>query len=147
VQSIRRRVIAKALWLVQTRNDLHDLVGIEIDNRHRVVFELGYKQAIAREIDRQMVDAAANFAPRDFPFEQGKGFIRPNRRDGEGARNHKRRRQPLHRIVSSFSLISTSVFRGYREAVESCDLVGLGPKADAAADEPAIAVIDEWPAV
>ncbi len=69
VQAIRRRMVAKALRLAQTRNDLHDLVGVEVDDRHRVVFELGDKQAIAREIDRQVVDAAANFAQRDFSFQ------------------------------------------------------------------------------
>jgi hypothetical protein len=57
-----------------------------------------------------VVDAAANFAQRDFPFEQEKRFIGPTRRNEEGARNRKRCHKRLHRIVSSFSLISTSVF-------------------------------------
>src|SRR5262245_20646652 len=47
-------------------------------------------------------------------------------------------------IVSSFSI---SLFCDYRQAIEGCDRVGFGPKADAAAGEPAVAVIDEWPAV
>src|SRR5215470_3702675 len=50
-------------------------------------------------------------------------------------------------IVSSSALISTRVFWSYRQAVEGCDRVGLGPKADAAGREPAVAVVDEGPAI
>jgi hypothetical protein len=57
-----------------------------------------------------VVDAAANFAQRDFPFEQEKRFIGPTRRNEESARNRKRRDQRFHGIVSSFSVISASAF-------------------------------------
>src|SRR5215472_12077762 len=102
--------VSEPLRPVQARNDLHDLVGIEIDDRNRVVFELGDKQTITREIDRQVVDAAANFAQRDFPFEQEERFISPTRRNEESARNRQRRGQRFHGIVSSFSVIPTSAF-------------------------------------
>src|SRR6516162_526157 len=49
--------------------------------------------------------------------------------------------------VSSFALISTSIFWGYRQAVEGRDRIGLGPKPDAAGREPAVAVVDEGPAI
>src|SRR5215831_10691351 len=50
--------------------------------------------------------SAANFAQRDFPFEQERRFIGPPRRNEESARNRKRRHKRFHRVVSSFSLIS-----------------------------------------
>jgi hypothetical protein len=62
-------MIAKPLRLLQTGNDLNHFVDIKTDDGHGVVFELGHKKAIALEIDCEMVDAAANLAKRDFPFE------------------------------------------------------------------------------
>jgi len=57
-----------------------------------------------------MVDAAANFAQRDFPFEQEERFIGPTRRNEESARNRKRHGKRFHGIVSSFPVISASAF-------------------------------------
>jgi hypothetical protein len=42
-------------------------------------------------------------------------------------------------------LISTSVFWGYRQAVEGSNRIGLGPKPDAAGREAAVAVVDQGP--
>src|SRR5260221_375120 len=48
---------------------------------------------------------------------------------------------------SSFALISTSVFWGYRQAVEGSDRIGLGPKPNAAGSEPAVAVVEQGAAI
>jgi hypothetical protein len=73
-------------------------VRIEIDDGHRVAFELGHKQTVALEIDRQMIDAAANVAKRDFPFKQERRLA-PGLIDEQRAHHCKHHRNQFHGIA------------------------------------------------
>jgi hypothetical protein len=73
-------------------------VRIEIDDGHRVASKLGHKQTIALEIDRQMIDAAANVAKRDFPFKQERRLA-PGLIDEQRAHYCKHHRKEPHGIA------------------------------------------------
>jgi hypothetical protein len=93
---------------------------------HSIVFEFGNKQTITLEVDGQVVNAAANLAERDFPLEQERCLLGATRADDERAGDRKRYRKWLHRLFPSSSALP-SILRGYRQAVESGNGVGLGP--------------------
>jgi hypothetical protein len=77
--------MAKALRLADAGGNPRYIPAVEFYHRHRVIFEFCYEQPAALEIDRQMIDAAANFTERDFALEHKKrAFL------GRCGRNDKR---------------------------------------------------------
>src|SRR5262245_37007102 len=69
LQSICCCVITDTLRVLQTRNDLHNLVSIEIDDANRIIFELRHEQTISFEIDCQVINSTSYFTEGNFLFE------------------------------------------------------------------------------
>src|SRR5262245_6616359 len=85
LQSICCCVITDTLRVLQTRNNLYNLVGIEIDDANRIIFELRHEQPISFEIDCQMINSTAYFTERNFLFEPQDYLFSKNASAEQGA--------------------------------------------------------------
>jgi hypothetical protein len=81
---------------------------------------LGHKQAVALQINCQMIDPATNLAKRDFPFEQ-KGCLSPNRIHEQGAVSASATANDF--MNPPIRLLS--IFLSYRQTVESSEKSAL----------------------
>src|SRR5262249_38758713 len=69
VKGVGRRVEGEPLRLLEPRNSAYDFVFFYIDHADRVVAELRNENALATDIDREMVDAAADIAQRNLGLQ------------------------------------------------------------------------------
>src|SRR5262249_61754037 len=75
------------------------------NDRHRVIFELRHEQPTALQIHREVIDASANLAKRDFSLEhEERFFFGPSVRHDKRSRKRERRGQDdLHGTTSCAS--------------------------------------------
>ncbi len=97
IERVGRRNIADALRLAQSFDPAQQGACFQIDHAEAVIAQLGDEQPLAREIDGEMVDAAADFSERDLGLElERRGLGRPTRRADRGDDKGEDARDPPH---------------------------------------------------
>jgi hypothetical protein len=81
--------VERALWFLQPRDRVCAFAGFEIDDFHRVVAQSRNKQPLARDIQRQMIDAPLYAGQRDGLFELERRFcLRASERSPREQNHH-----------------------------------------------------------
>jgi hypothetical protein len=62
--------IADPLGLMQTIDLADHLAGLEVEDRNGIGAEFADEQTLAREVDRQVINAAGDFSERDGPLKR-----------------------------------------------------------------------------
>src|SRR5258708_29455758 len=106
IERVSRSHVADALRLLQSGNSAQDFAVLEVDHAYAVVAELGNEQALARHINRHMIDTAPYVAKWDLCLQlQRDGLDRLRKRLADHSRSPGQgdRRQETNRFTHRYS--------------------------------------------